>query len=125
ACFDIQELIRRYPRGQSLLKRSLHRFGPKDTIDWFQSRGVRIKEEADGRMFPDTDDSQTVIDCIWSSLVKAGAQVRYNRAVRHVEKAGDCWQLNLDDGSIHTCDSVLLTPGSLQKPEQWAWLTAF
>jgi predicted Rossmann fold flavoprotein len=124
ACFDIPELIRRYPRGQSLLKRSLYQFGPQQTIDWFQSRGVAIKEEADGRMFPATDDSQTIIDCIWSTMMKAGVQVRFSKAVRNVMRVVHGWELHVDDGSIYACDALILSPGSLQKPEQWAWLTA-
>jgi predicted Rossmann fold flavoprotein len=124
ACFDIAELIKRYPRGQSLLKRSLHQFGPRQTIEWFRSRGVTIKEEADGRMFPVTDDSQTIIDCIWSAMMKGGVQVRFNRAVRNVLRADNGWALHFDDGSSYICDSLLLSPGSLQKPEQWAWIGA-
>jgi len=124
ACFEIPDLIRRYPRGQSLLKRTLYQFGPQKTIDWFSSRGVAIKEEPDGRMFPVTDDSQTIIDCIWSAMMKAGAQIRFNKAVRKAVRAERGWELHFDDGGIHSCDALLLAPGSLQKPEQWAWLSA-
>ena len=123
ACFDIPELIRRYPRGQSLLKRSLHQFGPQQTIDWFQSRGVAIKEEADGRMFPATNDSQTIIDCIWSEMIKSGVQVRFNKAVRDAVPINNGWELHFDDGAVQLCDALLLSPGSLQKPGQWEWLT--
>lgn len=123
ACFEIPELIRRYPRGQSLLKRTLHQFGPKDTIEWFGSRGVAIKEEADGRMFPTTDNSQTIIDCIWSTMMRSGVQVRFNKAVRKVVPGNEGWTLHFDDGSNYDCNKVLLAPGSLQKPEAWNWLT--
>ncbi len=124
ACFEVPDLIRRYPRGQSLLKRSLYRFGPQQTIDWFAARGVAIKEEPDARMFPDTDDSQTIIDCIWTAMMKAGVQVRFGKAVRNAVRTETDWELRFDDGSVHRCDAVMLAPGSLQKPEQWAWLTA-
>jgi len=124
ACFEVSELIRRYPRGQSLLKRSLHQFGPQQTLDWFAARGVAIKEESDGRMFPETDDSQTIIDCIWGAMMKVGAQVRFGKAVRNAMRDDDGWALHFEDGSMHRCDAVLLAPGSLQKPDQWAWLTA-
>jgi predicted Rossmann fold flavoprotein len=124
ACNDVPELIRRYPRGTSLLKRTLHQFNPKDTIAWFQKRGVQIKEEADGRMFPITDSSQTIIDCIWSAMMQAGVHVRFGRGVKTVTRVGDIWQLGFDDTSILEFDRVLLACGSIQKPEQWSWLTS-
>jgi hypothetical protein len=122
ACYDVPELIRRYPRGASLLKRTLYRFGPKDTVQWFQQRGVAIKEEADGRMFPMTDDSQTIIDCIWSAMMRAGAQVRFGKAVKEVTRTDKGWVLSFADGSVYECDKVLVACGSIQKPEQWNWL---
>src|SRR4051812_44041682 len=71
ACYEIPELVKRYPRGTSLLKKSLHHFSPKDTVQWFAARGVRIKTEEDGRMFPVTDSSQTIIDCLIHSVEDA------------------------------------------------------
>lgn len=123
ACYDVSELIKRYPRGAALLKRTLHQFGPQDTVEWFKQRGVSIKEEADGRMFPVSDDSQTIIDCIWSAMMRAGVQVRFGRGVKDVVKTEDGWQLRFDDASTYDCDKVLLACGSIQKPEQWPWLT--
>lgn len=123
ACYDIPELLKRYPRGQSLLKRSLYQFGPKDTVEWFATRGVLIKEEADGRMFPVTDDSQSIIDCIWNAMRQRGVQVRFGKGVKDVLSTENGWRLIFDDGSSFDCDKVLLSCGSLQKPEQFAWLT--
>lgn len=124
ACFEIPELIRRYPRGTALLKRSLYQFGPQDTINWFSKRGVSIKEEADGRMFPTTDDSQTIIDCIWGAMMNTGAQVRFSKGLRHAALVNGVWQLTFEDGSQHICDMLLLACGSILKPDQWSWLTA-
>ena len=62
SCFDPAKLATNYPRGSRELRAAFHRWQPKDTISWFAERGVSIKREADGRMFPDTDDSQTIID---------------------------------------------------------------
>ena len=64
ACFDIPELVRRYPRGQNFIKKSFHWFNTNDTITWFAERGVELKTESDGRMFPITNDSQTIINCL-------------------------------------------------------------
>ena len=64
SCFEPKELILNYPRGHKELLGPFHRFGPQDTIDWFQARGVDLKTESDGRMFPVTDNSQTIISCL-------------------------------------------------------------
>ena len=64
ACFDIAEMSKRYPRGQHFVKKAFHQFFTTDTINWFEERGVKLKTEDDGRMFPVTDSSQTIIDCL-------------------------------------------------------------
>jgi predicted Rossmann fold flavoprotein len=76
SCFDARELSRRYPRGGRALIGPFSRFGPADTVVWFESRGVRLKTEADGRMFPVTDSSQTIVDCLLDSARRAGVEVR-------------------------------------------------
>ena len=73
ACFDARELSTRYPRGGRALIGPLTRFGPADTIEWFESRGVKLKTEPDGRMFPVTDSSQTIIDCLMSAARKTAS----------------------------------------------------
>src|SRR3954468_11265795 len=77
-CFEIPELITRYPRGKQLLRRSLYQFTPQDTIDWFAKRGVTLKTEPDGRMFPVTDSSETIIDCIWKEMMRNNVQVFFH-----------------------------------------------
>src|SRR5712671_8081536 len=74
ACFDARELAGRFPRGEQALISTFYRFQAKDTVAWFEDRGVKLKVEGDGRMFPTTDSSQTIIDC----LVRAatGARVK-------------------------------------------------
>ena len=72
-CFDARELTKNYPRGSRELIGPFSRFGPEDTVQWFSSRGVQLKTESDGRMFPVTDSSQTIIDC----LSRAGAHHRH------------------------------------------------
>ena len=64
ACFEPSELVKHYPRGSRELRGPFHSWQPRDTVDWFESRGVKIKQERDGRKFPTTDDSQTIIDCL-------------------------------------------------------------
>jgi predicted Rossmann fold flavoprotein len=122
ACFEIPELVTRYPRGKQLLKKTLYRFSPQDTINWFAERGVELKEEQDGRMFPVTDDSQTIIECIWQQMMRNKVKVLYHRAIERLEKKGDSWVLHFADGSNFEADKVLIACGGFPKPEQYHWL---
>ena len=123
ACFEIPELVKRYPRGQSLLKKSLYHFTPENTIRWFGERGVKIKQEQDGRMFPDTDDSQTIIDCIWQEMMRRKVQVRYGKQVSDISRSKEGYHLFFSDGTDFKADKILLASGSILKPEQFQWLT--
>ncbi|MEQ9366279.1 MAG: aminoacetone oxidase family FAD-binding enzyme, partial [Leptospirales bacterium] len=81
ACFDPRELIEHYPRGARALKGVFARFQPRDTIEWFGGRGVETKTEADGRMFPVSDDSETIVQCLLSAAREAGVELRTGCAV--------------------------------------------
>lgn len=83
-CLDPKEMASRYPRGNKALIGPLHRFGVRETIDWFEARGVRLKIEADGRMFPTTDDSRTIIDCLTDAANEAGVTLRTSSHVERV-----------------------------------------
>src|SRR5947207_3043553 len=74
ACFDPRELSLHYPRGGPALVGPFHSFQPRDTIAWFESRGVKLKTEGDGRIFPVTDSSQTIIDCLLNAAKTAGVR---------------------------------------------------
>ena len=123
-CYDIPELITRYPRGKSLLKKSLYQFGPQQTIDWFEARGVKLKTEDDGRMFPITDDSQTIIDCIWQEMMKQKVQMLYHKSVAKIEKIKDQFILTFSDTSVASADAVLIATGGFPKAEQYKWIEA-
>lgn len=122
ACFDVPELIGKYPRGKQLLRRTLHRFSPKETIAWFEERGVKLKTEQDGRMFPVTDNSQTIIDCLWQEMMQRKVKVFYNRTVSQIEKTGQGFIIHFADGSNYTADKILIATGGFPKPEQYKWL---
>ncbi|MDR2673726.1 MAG: NAD(P)/FAD-dependent oxidoreductase [Opitutaceae bacterium] len=81
ACFEPSELAKHYPRGARELTGAFHRWQPRDTIGWFGARGVELKTEPDGRMFPVTDDSQTIIDCLVRAAAEAGVSVRLRCAL--------------------------------------------
>ena len=80
ACFDIVEMSKRYPRGGNFVKKTFHQFFTTDTVQWFEERGVKLKAEEDGRMFPVTDSSQTIIDCLLREVNKYGVEIMLNAA---------------------------------------------
>jgi len=123
-CFDIPELITRYPRGKSLLKKTLYHFGPQQTIDWFEAKGVKLKTEPDGRMFPVTDDSQTIIDAIWQEMMQQKVQVYYHKSVSTIEKTNGQFIIHFADTSVVSADKILIATGGFPKPEQYKWITA-
>ncbi len=111
ACFDPRELSRRYPRGGSALRGPFHAFQPRDTMAWFEGRGVRLKTEEDGRMFPVTDSSQTIIDCLIQSARAAGVEMRANCGVEGVAQDGATFVLTLSGGKTISCGQLMLAMG--------------
>lgn len=89
ACFEPREFARRYPRGERALISALGKFSARDTVNWFAQRGVELKTEADGRMFPVTDSSQTIIDCLTNAAERASVRLRTNCGVDSVKKLAD------------------------------------
>ena len=85
-CFEVNELVKNYPRGLKELKQVFSRFNVSDTIAWFKKRGVELKTEPDNRMFPDTDSSETIIDCFMYEAKKYGIEIKMNEEVLEIEK---------------------------------------
>lgn len=115
ACLDPQEMASRYPRGHKALRGALHRFGVRETIDWFESRGVWLKTESDGRMFPTTDDSQSVIDCLTRAADEAGVELLTGAHITRVESSSEDQEarfiVHLQGGERLHCRSLLLATG--------------
>ena len=86
ACFDPAKLVTFYPRGANELRGAFSRFQPADTVEWFESRGVKLKTESDGRMFPVTDSSETIAECLRANAKKAGVEVSVGTSLLGVEK---------------------------------------
>jgi len=117
ACFDARTLSAAYPRGERALIGLFKRFQPRDTIDWFEARGVTLKTESDGRIFPTTDSSQTIIDCLMRSAKAAGVQLITNRGAEHVARAADgSFIVTLSNGDVVACDRLLLATGGARTP---------
>jgi predicted Rossmann fold flavoprotein len=112
ACFDPTALVQHYPRGGKALRGPLTRFQPQDTVAWFKARGVSLKTEADGRMFPITDDSETVVECLVRSVQRAGVQIITGAAVTEVIPSAAGFTVQLKGGKSMGGDRILLTSGS-------------
>jgi len=87
ACFEPAKLISNYPRGGNELRGAFSRFQPKDTVEWFEARNVKLKAESDGRMFPITDDSMTIANCLREAATQARVRVESGASVLSVEKS--------------------------------------
>jgi predicted Rossmann fold flavoprotein len=111
ACFEPAELVKKYPRGGRELLGAFHRFQPRDTIAWFAARGVETKTEEDGRMFPITDDSATIAECLLASADKAGVTVRLKTGLRAVEKTVTGFRLILTEGGTAECERLIIATG--------------
>jgi predicted Rossmann fold flavoprotein len=117
ACFQARELAAHYPRGEQALIAPFKAFQASDTVVWFESRGVVLKTEKDGRMFPTTDSSQTVIDCLLGQARSAGVRLTLNRGIEAVTKRPEGgFELKLSDGETLECDRLLLATGGCRVP---------
>ncbi len=110
ACFEPRDLATYFPRGGRELLGPFHRWQPRDTIAWFTERGVELKTEEDGRMFPVTDDSATIVDCLMGAAEKAGVKLRTGLGVRRAS-AGAGFSVTLSNGESVPCDRLLLATG--------------
>lgn len=115
SCFDPQMLTAKYPRGGRELIGAFHRWQPRDQIAWFAERGVKLKAERDGRMFPITDKSATIVNCLLDAAKKAGVEIRTQCGVASAEKRdGGGFRLALTTREQLDCDCLLLATGGNQ-----------
>ena len=110
-CPEPRAFSAHYPRGEKALIGPLHRWGAVETIAWFESHGVALKTEADGRMFPVTNDSQTIMDCLQDAADETKVEVRRQREVTAIRLDSDIFTLVLSDGEILHARHVLLATG--------------
>ncbi len=119
ACFSPPDLEPYYPRGGPQLKKMLYRFGPTQTVAWFESRGVKLKTESDGRMFPVTDDSQTIIDCLMKEVTRLGVELKTQCHVKRLVQSDDGRWLIETDKQLFQAQTVLLATGSAPTSLKW------
>ncbi|MEO5685200.1 MAG: NAD(P)/FAD-dependent oxidoreductase [Chitinophagaceae bacterium] len=140
ACFEIAEMIKKYPRGANFVKKSFHQFFTTDTIQWFKDRQVDLKAETDGRMFPVSNSSQSVIDCLMKDASKHGVSIMMNTEVKSLESvvvshassndnqgnkqfALQVSSPGVTDYRLLTTDFLCIACGGYPKSSMFSWLT--
>ena len=121
ACFEPKELVKFYPRGNKELLGPFHQFQPGDTIAWFADKGIELKIEDDGRMFPTTDSSQTIIDCFLSEIEKYNIEIKFQSKVEHIIKNEDYFTVNIGYKQL-TSKNVIVTTGGFNKIEGYNFI---
>lgn len=122
ACFEPNELVKFYPRGEKELRGPFHQFCSGDTVEWFEKHGVELKIEADGRMFPVSNSSQTIIDCFQDATKKLGISVLTNQSVQSIFKKDALWKVETQSETYIT-EKLILATGS--NPKIWEMLKTF
>lgn len=122
ACFDNRLLVKHYPRGEKALRSLLNQFDAAATVRWFEQRGVPVKTESDGRMFPSTNTSETIVDCLLATAQKAGVQIRTSCGVNALVPTPTGWELQLLTGETIQADRVLVATGGYPHVSSYDWL---
>jgi predicted Rossmann fold flavoprotein len=123
--FESAVLIKKYPRGEKFLKKAFQHFTTKNTIQWFAERGVPLKTEADGRMFPETNNSETIINCLIREAEIYRVEIWVHGAVESLKRESDAWQLELADKRTISGKAVCIASGGFPKSESYNWITAY
>ena len=129
ACFSISEMVKKYPRGGNFLKQSFHHFFTTDTINWFKDRDIELKTEEDGRMFPASNSSETIIDCLLQQVNILSINILISTEVAEIEKlqneenvSQNKFILKCKSGESLDADFVCVACGGYSKKEQFHWL---
>ena len=122
ACFEPNELVKFYPRGEKELRGPFHQFCSGDTIEWFERHGVALKIEDDGRMFPVSNSSQTIIDCFLKATQQLGIKVLTGQSVQSIFKKDNYWKIDTQNQN-YQAEKLILATGS--NPKIWEMLQEF
>ena len=123
ACFDNSLLVKNYPRGEKELRNAFSRFTTTDTITWFEQRGVKLKIEEDGRMFPVANSSETIIDCLVHEAERSGVKIKTGVDIKEIiRNKNDTFTLTVNGGGTFTCDKLIIATGGNSKETAYEWL---
>lgn len=123
AVFNVKALSLRYPRGGKQLIPAFHQFSTRNTIEWFSGKGVKLKTEEDGRMFPVTDNSDTIVRCLLETADRGKVQIRTKTWAERIVPTENGFQIPLNTGETLTASHVLVATGGGTKAEHYDWLT--
>lgn len=121
-CFEINELVKNYPRGEKELRQVFAQFSVQDTLEWFQKRGVRLKIEADGRVFPETNSSDTIIDCFLKEAHKLGISINLGEEVLSIEKSNQHFISVKTNKQTYIVNSVICSIGGHNQMKNYQFL---
>jgi len=116
-CFDPKNLAQHYPRGHRNLIGPFHRWQPADTITWFEKHGVLLKTEEDGRMFPTTDNSRTIIECLTKAATELGIKWRTHCGVTQINKNDKAYEVLTSNGDYYTARHILVATGGIRSKD--------
>lgn len=122
ALFDIPALSKKYPRGEHFVKKIFYHFGPQQTINWFAEKGVDLKTESDGRMFPLSNTSDTIVDCLMGAAKKHHVSIQTQSEVKGITKEDNRFLLTIAGRESISADFVCLASGGYPKAAMFQWL---
>jgi len=121
-CFSMGDMVKKYPRGEQFLKKAFHHFFTTDTIQWFTDRGIETKTEKDGRMFPSSNSSQTIVDCFLNEAAKYKVQIEINTDVADLHFQNNKWIIITSFNKEIETDFVCIASGGFMKMANVKWL---
>ena len=119
---DINQLVKNFPRGGKALKKTFQQFSVSDTVKWFQHHGVTLQTESDGRIFPTSNDSQTIIDCLWKQAINLGITIKTEFGVKVISKQGNQFKIDFINHPSFICDRILIATGGNPNSQSYQWL---
>ncbi|HET9486804.1 MAG TPA: NAD(P)/FAD-dependent oxidoreductase [Chryseosolibacter sp.] len=121
-CFDPAEFSQHYPRGGKALRAVFRNYGATETVAWFASKGVQLKAEQDGRMFPQSDSSQTIIDCFLQQARNLNIRIEMGESVEEIIPGADGLQIACTSGKKYSASRVLIATGGSPKPDAYRFI---
>ena len=124
ACFSIPDMVKKYPRGSNFIKKTFYQFFTTDTVQWFAERAVRLKTEEDGRMFPESNSSQSIIDCLLKEAKDCHVEIRLHHEIRVIDQGGDpdSFLIHFNNDLKLQADFVCLACGGYPKSSMFDWI---